>query len=159
LAGSQKVVLDLVTDGIQGISVDKAKVSEEDTHEDGAPEELINGNLGEDGNGVSPRDLLIEPVVEVMSRGTVVDETEERESCETFPINGASSNKDLRDVNETCEASIHETNNYFNCRCTRSETNGSKSINTNHCDVMAVKFSPERANLQGTSQQEKSSPS
>lgn len=101
MASSQEVVLDLVTDGVQGISIDKAEVSEEHAHEDGAPEELINSDLGEDGNGISSRNLLIEPVVEVVSRWSVVDETEEGESSETFPINGASSNKDLRDGNET----------------------------------------------------------
>lgn len=45
LAGSQKIVPNLVSNSAQGVSVNKSKVGEEDTHEDGAPEKLINGNL------------------------------------------------------------------------------------------------------------------
>ena len=77
LTGGEQVILDLVTNGGEGISVDKSEVGEENTHEDGAPEELIDGNLREDGDGISSGDFIVEPVVEVVSRGAVVDESEE----------------------------------------------------------------------------------
>ena len=77
LAGGEQVILDLVTNGGEGISVDKSEVGEENTHEDGAPEKLIDGNLSENRDGISSGDFFIKPVVEVMSRGAVVDESEE----------------------------------------------------------------------------------
>lgn len=76
LAGAEEVVLDLGGDGSDTVAVDEAKVGEEDGHEDGAPEDLIDGDLGEDGLGVGSLDLGIEPVVEVVARGSVVDKTE-----------------------------------------------------------------------------------
>lgn len=36
LASTEKVVLDLASDGGQGVAVDQTKVGEEDGHEDGA---------------------------------------------------------------------------------------------------------------------------
>ena len=96
LAGSQKIIIDLASDGRQGISIDKAEVCEEDAHEDRAPEELINGNLGEDWDGICSRDLLIQPVVEVMSRGAMVDESEEGEGGEAFVVDGSTSNEELK---------------------------------------------------------------
>lgn len=95
LAGGEQVILDLITNGGEGISVDKSEVGEENTHEDWAPEELIDGNLREDRDGISSGDLFVEPIVEVVSRGAVVDESEERESGKTLVINGSSSNEDL----------------------------------------------------------------
>ena len=95
LAGGEQVILNLVTNGGEGISVDKSKVGEENTHEDWAPEELIDGNLREDRDSISSGNFFVEPVVEVMSRGAVVDESEERKSGKTLVINGSSSNEDL----------------------------------------------------------------
>jgi hypothetical protein len=95
LAGGEQVILDLVANGGEGISVNKSEIGEENTHEDGAPEELIDGNLSEDGHGICARDFFVEPVVEVVSRGAVVDESEERESGKTLVINWSSSNEDL----------------------------------------------------------------
>jgi hypothetical protein len=100
LAGGEQVILNLVTNGGEGISVDKSEVGEENTHEDGAPEELIDGNLREDGNGISTGDFFVEPVVKVVSRGAVVDESEERESGKTLVINGSSGNEDLMIMTE-----------------------------------------------------------
>lgn len=96
LAGGQEVVLDLAADGREGISVDEAEVGEEHAHEDGAPEELIDGDLREDGGGVGSGDLLIEPVVEVVSGGAVVDESEERQGREALVVDGSSGNEELR---------------------------------------------------------------
>ena len=93
LAGSQKVVLDLVSNGRQRISIDKTKIGEKHTHKDRAPEQLIDCDLGEDRGGICSRDLLIEPIVEVVSRGSVVDEAEERKGGETLVVDRASSNE------------------------------------------------------------------
>jgi hypothetical protein len=96
LACGEQVILDLVTNGGEGIPVNKSEVGEEDTHEDWAPEELINGNLSEDWGGISSGDFIVEPVVEVMSRGAMVDESEERKGRKTLVIDGSSSNEDLK---------------------------------------------------------------
>ena len=77
LTCGKQVILNLGTNGGEGISVDKSEVTKEDTHENRAPEELIDGNLSEDGGGIGSRDFVIKPVVEVMSRWAVVDESEE----------------------------------------------------------------------------------
>ena len=95
LAGCEQVILNLVANGGEGISVDKSKVGEENTHEDWAPEELINGNLRENRDSISSGNFFVEPVVEVVARGAMVDESEERESGKTLVINGSSSNEDL----------------------------------------------------------------
>jgi hypothetical protein len=95
LACSKQVILDLISDDREGIAIDETEVGEEDTHEDGAPEELINGNLCEDGDGIGSGDLFVKPVVEVVTRGAMVDESEEGEGCEAFVVNGTSSDEDL----------------------------------------------------------------
>ena len=95
LTGRQKVILDLASNDTQGVTVNQAKVGEEDTHEDWAPEELIDGNLCEDGGGVGSGDLFVEPVVEVMSGGAVVDESEEGEGGETLPVDGSTGDEEL----------------------------------------------------------------
>ncbi len=95
LAGGEQVILNLVTNGGEGISVDKSEVGEENTHKDRAPEELVYGNLREDVDGSSPGDYVVEPVVEVVSRRAVVDKSKGRESGKTHVINGSSDNEDL----------------------------------------------------------------
>lgn len=95
LAGSQEVVLDLVANGIQGISIHKTEVGEEDTHKDGAPNDLIHSHLGKNGDGIGAWNLLIEPIVEVMARGTVVNESKEGEGGETLPLNGSTGDEYL----------------------------------------------------------------
>jgi len=95
LAGGEQVILDLVANGGEGISVNKSEIGEENTHEDGAPEELIYGNLSEDVDGLCARDFFVEPVVEVVSRGAVVDESKGRQSGKTHVINRSSDNEDL----------------------------------------------------------------
>mmetsp|Transcript_8699 Transcript_8699/g.13347 ORF Transcript_8699/g.13347 Transcript_8699/m.13347 type:complete len:88 (+) Transcript_8699:251-514(+) len=77
LAGTEQVILDFASNGGEGITVAKSKVGEEDRHEDGAPQNLINTNLGGNRLSISSLDLSIKPVVEVVTRGSVVDETEE----------------------------------------------------------------------------------
>ena len=95
LARSQQIILDLASNSREGVTIDKSKVGEEDTHKDWTPEELIDGNLREDGCGISSGDLFVKPVVEVMSRGAVVDETEEGEGGETFVVYWSSSDEEL----------------------------------------------------------------
>jgi hypothetical protein len=95
LTGSQKIILDLVPNNIQRVSIHKTKIGEEHGHEDGTPNYLIDGNLAKDWDGIGSGDLFVEPVVEVMAGGAVVDESEEGEGGETFPVYWASSDEDL----------------------------------------------------------------
>jgi hypothetical protein len=71
LAGSQEILLDLLTDDGERVSVYQTKISEEDSHKDRAPQDLINANLQGNILGTSSLDLAIQPVVEVVSRGSI----------------------------------------------------------------------------------------
>lgn len=71
LAGTQEVVLDLVADDGERVSVYQTKVGEEDSHKDRAPQDLVNTNLQCNVLGTSSLDLVIQPAVEVVSRGSV----------------------------------------------------------------------------------------
>ena len=95
LARGEEVVLDLGGDGSDAVAVDEAKVGEEDGHEDGAPEDLVDGDLGEDGLGVGTLDLGIEPVVEVVAGGSVVNETKDGEGDEPLHVKGTAGDEDL----------------------------------------------------------------
>jgi hypothetical protein len=48
---------------------------------------LVDGNLGGNGCSVGSLDLVIEPVVEVVAGGSVVDESEDGEGYETLDVN------------------------------------------------------------------------
>ena len=95
LAGRKQVVLDLVSNGSEGVSVDQTKVSEEDSHEKWAPDDLIKGNLH--GNLLSFRSFneFVKPVVEVVSRRSVVQETESRKSDESLHVEWSAGDEDL----------------------------------------------------------------
>lgn len=95
LAGTQQVTLNFVTNGGEGVAIDKSKVGEEDRHEDRTPHDLINTNLGSDRLSISTLDLGVKPVVEVMARWSMVDETEEGKSKETLHVEGASTDESL----------------------------------------------------------------
>ena len=71
LAGNQEILLDLLTNDGERVSVYQTKVREEDSHEDRAPKNLINANLQGNILGTSSLDLVIQPVVKVVSRGSV----------------------------------------------------------------------------------------
>jgi hypothetical protein len=71
LAGSQEILLDLLTNDGERVSVYQTKVREEDSHEDRAPQYLINANLQGDVLGTSSLNFVIQPVVEVVPRGSV----------------------------------------------------------------------------------------
>lgn len=95
LASSQEVSPDLSSNGSQGISVDKTKIGEEDAHEDGAPDNLIDSDLGEDGDSIRSGELLIEKVVEVVSRGAVVDESKESKGGKALIVDGSTGDEEL----------------------------------------------------------------
>ena len=95
LHSGEKIVLDLGTDGGERVTVDETKVSEEDSHKDGAPDDLIKSNLGCDGLAIASGDEVVEPVVEVVSRGSVVKEAKGRKSDEALHVEGSSGDEDL----------------------------------------------------------------
>jgi hypothetical protein len=95
LAGSKKIVLELVSNGGEGVTIAQSKVGEEDSHEDRAPADLINGNLQSDRLSVLSWDFGVEPVVEVVTRRTVVKETKGRKSDESLPVEWTSSDENL----------------------------------------------------------------
>jgi hypothetical protein len=77
LASSEQVVLNFVLNHIERITIGQTQISEEDRHEDRAPEQLVNSNLQCNMLGLGSWDLAVEPVVEVMSRRSMVDETKD----------------------------------------------------------------------------------
>jgi len=95
LTRRQQIILNLILNHTERVSVDQSEVGEENTHKDGTPDDLIDGHLGEDGDSIGAGNLFVEPVVEVVAGGAVVDEAEEREGGETFPVDGSSSDEDL----------------------------------------------------------------
>lgn len=67
------------------------------------PNDLIKGYFHGNVLGLSSWDLLIKPVVEVVSRGTVVEETKGRQSDESLHIEGSSGDENLQKSNtEQC---------------------------------------------------------
>lgn len=95
LTRRQQIILNLILNHTERIPVDQSEVGEENTHEDGTPDDLVDGHLGEDGDGIGAGNLFVEPIVEEMAGGAVVDEAEEGEGGETFPVDGSSGDKDL----------------------------------------------------------------
>jgi len=92
---AQQVVLDLVDDDGNAIAVHDAQIREEYCHEDGTPDKLVEEELLNDGDGFLALDPFVEPVVEEMSRRTVVRETEEGEGDEPLPVEWTGSDEDL----------------------------------------------------------------
>lgn len=138
LACTEEIVLDLVSNGGQRISVDQSKVAEEDTHEDGAPHGLVNGNLEGNILGFGSWDVAVQPVVEVVSRRSVVDETEERKSKETLHIEWSSTDENLgKEVtkspsNKGCESLCGQR------VCVKGLVVGSPSWDGSSSDVLRV---------------------
>mmetsp|Transcript_3555 Transcript_3555/g.8495 ORF Transcript_3555/g.8495 Transcript_3555/m.8495 type:complete len:257 (+) Transcript_3555:137-907(+) len=95
LAGSEKVVLDLGSNSSETISGDESKVSEEDSHENWAPDGLVDEDLRSDRFSVLSGDLRVEPVVEVVTRRSVVEDTESGKSEESLHVEGTSGDEDL----------------------------------------------------------------
>jgi hypothetical protein len=71
LAGGQEIRLDLGTDDGERVSVYQTKIREENSHKEWAPKDLINSNLQGHISGTSSLDLVIQPVVEVVSGGSI----------------------------------------------------------------------------------------
>ena len=63
----EKIVLNLGSDGSGTITGNKSEVSEEDCHEEWAPNDLINGNLCGNRFSVGSRNLGVKPVVKVVT--------------------------------------------------------------------------------------------
>jgi hypothetical protein len=101
LACREEVVLDLASDGSEGVSINQSKVSEEDSHEDRAPDDLVKGNLHGNSLSVFSWDVLVEPVVEVVSRGSVVEESKGGKSDETLHVEWSSTDEDLNKEKKT----------------------------------------------------------
>ena len=59
------------------------------------PDNLIKSNLSGNLLGLGSLDFLVEPVVEVVSRRSVIQESESRKSNESLPVESSSSDKDL----------------------------------------------------------------
>jgi hypothetical protein len=86
LAGRQQITLDLLANGSERVAVDQSQIGEEDAHENGAPEQLINGNLQRHMFGLLAFNLTVQPVVKVMSTWSMVNKTKDRERNEPFHI-------------------------------------------------------------------------
>ena len=97
LNGGEEIILDLVSDDTKRISVDKSQVREENGHEDGAPQDLVDGDLQGDILCVGSFDLAVEPVVEVVSRWSVVDESKDRECNKSLHVERSSTYEDLKE--------------------------------------------------------------
>lgn len=95
LAGCEEITLDLVDDGREGIAVDQSQVSEEDSHENRAPDKLINSNLQGNMLGFFSLDLLVKPVVEKVARRTMVNETKDTEGDESLHVEWSTADEDL----------------------------------------------------------------
>jgi len=67
LYGSEKIILDFISNSWETVSGNKSEVGEENSHEEWTPDDLIDEYLGCNCLTVGSRDLFVEPVVEVMS--------------------------------------------------------------------------------------------
>ena len=95
LASREKVVLDLRPDGGERVPVDQSKVSEEDSHEDRAPDDLIEGDLRSNLGSFASLNEIVEPVVKVVSRGSMVKESEGRKGDESLHVERSSRDENL----------------------------------------------------------------
>jgi len=100
LNGAEQVVLDLVGNLADAVAIDESQVGEENRHEDGTPEDLVNAHLEGDGLGVRALNLGIQPVVKVVTGGAVVDEAKEGESQESLHVKGTARNENLATLDE-----------------------------------------------------------
>jgi len=99
LDGGEEVGLDLLADGSKGVTVNQTKISEEDSHEDGAPKDLIDADLQSNVLSLGSLNLVVKPVVEVVSGGAMVNETKDRKSDEALHVEGSSTNENLQKHN------------------------------------------------------------
>lgn len=95
LASCEEIALNLVDNGGEGVTVHQSQVSEEHSHENRAPDELVNTNLQCNMMSLLSFNLLVKPVVEKMTRGTVVNETKDTKSDESLHVEGSTADEDL----------------------------------------------------------------
>lgn len=95
LARTEQVGLYLVDNDRDRVSVDQTHVGEEHGHENGAPDQLIKGHLHGNVLGFGAFNLTVEPVVEVVARGAVVDEPEDGEGDQAPDIQRSTCNEKL----------------------------------------------------------------
>jgi hypothetical protein len=95
LASRKEVVLDLASNSSEGVTVGESKVGEENRHENWAPNGLVNENLLGDGSSILSGDLVIEPVVKVVTGRSVVEKTECGKSDESLHVESTSRNENL----------------------------------------------------------------
>lgn len=95
LACAKEVVLDLVANGREGVSVDKSEVGKVDNHEQRAPKDLINGNLESNLGGLRSFNLGVKPVVKEVSGGSVVEQSKHGKSDETLDVEWIFANENL----------------------------------------------------------------
>ena len=90
LARCEQVTLDLIPNDGEGVAVDEPKVREENSHEQGNIQDLIDGDLGENSGRSGSLHLRVEPVVDVVAGGSVVQEPEGGEGREALVIERSS---------------------------------------------------------------------
>ena len=95
LASCEEIVFDLASNSSEGVTVDEAKVGEENRHENWAPKDLVNENLFGDRSSILSGDLVIKKVVEVVTGRSVVEKTECGKSDESLHVESTSRNENL----------------------------------------------------------------
>jgi len=95
LYGRKEVGLDLVSNHGEAVTVDESEVGEKDRHENRAPKDLVECNLGGNLDGVRSWDEVVEPVVEEVSARSVVEESKGGERSEALEVEWSSTDKKL----------------------------------------------------------------
>lgn len=67
LATRKQVVLDLVADCRERVSIYQSKVGKEDSHENGTPNHLVKNDFHRNRSTIFPLDNIVQPVVEVVT--------------------------------------------------------------------------------------------
>jgi hypothetical protein len=75
LTGGEQILFDFVGNHGERVAVAQAQICKEYSHKDGAPNDLIKGNLHGNLFGFGTLNLLVEPVVKEMSRWSMIQET------------------------------------------------------------------------------------
>ena len=95
LTSRKKIFLDFIDNHRKRVTVDQTQVGEENSHKDGTPEQLVHTDLKGDMLGFSSFNLPVQPVVEVVSRRTVIDEPEDSERDESLHIERSATDEKL----------------------------------------------------------------
>jgi len=95
LAGREEIGLNLCSNYAERVTVAKSKVGEENGHENWAPQGLVNKDFLRDRGSVLSGDLVVKPVVEVVTGRSVVEQTECGKSNESLQVKGTSGNENL----------------------------------------------------------------